>query len=1051
MRRLQYVILCLENGTDASDIVSATLCDGSTSGSSQYGSWSVGANGCLTFAATNNAGTNLAPICVVVCDGSGRCDTTIYIPSVIPTTDTIPDTVCQGCVVEICFDGVIPDNFVNNVTTTLCDGSTSTTTTYANYSINSAGCLVIEGGTIPGRDTICVIVCDPVVGLCDTTIVIIEVPGVKDTIPFNVPVNETVTVCDPVLENGTDAIDIVSATLCDGSTSGSSQYGSWSVGANGCLTFAATNNAGTNLAPICVVVCDGSGRCDTTIYIPSVIPTTDTIPDTVCQGCVVEICFDGVIPDNFVNNVTTTLCDGSTSTTTTYANYSINSAGCLVIEGGTIPGRDTICVIVCDPVVGLCDTTIVIIEVPGVKDTIPFDVPVNETITVCDPVLENGTDASDIVSATLCDGSTSGSSQYGSWSVGANGCLTFAATNNAGTNLAPICVVVCDGSGRCDTTIYIPSVIPTTDTIPDTVCQGCVVEICFDGVIPDNFVNNVTTTLCDGSTSTTTTYANYSINSAGCLVIEGGTIPGRDTICVIVCDPVVGLCDTTIVIIEVPGVKDTIPFDVPVNETITVCDPVLENGTDASDIVSATLCGGGTQGFSQYGQWSVGADGCLTFAATNNAGANLAPICVVVCDGSGRCDTTIYIPSVIPTTDTIPDTVCQGCVVEICFDGVIPDNFVNNVTTTLCDGSTSTSTEYANYSINEKGCLIIDAGTIPGRDTICVTVCDPVVGLCDTTIIIIDVPGIKDTLPFDVFTDSTVIVCDPVFENGTNAGNIVSASLCDGSQGGSSIFGTWSVDPVSGCLTYTANAITGVDVDTICVVVCDGDGHCDTTIYLATINLSPPVEPCFIDVFGEEDSITIGCDGTGKGDFCMPLTQVDILTNYDLYVDGQLYVEVPGACDPGIVGSYDMGEGIRSGRLVFDSGVTTVVTGWTVNGGSVMSNSPIANLNDLVDSMNTVDPAGSWTLVAGDRIAGGNAGSTYGLLNIDSKVGDITFATFNAEFSSGVVFRGSEITLAEGCHLVKVIGKEDGCIDSIYVCVVCLPIPSMIGFLLLIP
>ena len=65
-------------------------------------------------------------------------------------------------------------------------------------------------------------------------------------------------------------------------------------------------------------------------------------------------------------------------------------------------------------------------------------------------------------------------------------------------------------------------------------------------------------------------------------------------------------------------------------------------------------------------------------------------------------------------------------------------------TVTLCDGST-TGTGNGTWTI-VNGCLEFTADETVGRDTICVVACDASTGICDTTVYIIDVLPLKDTI-----------------------------------------------------------------------------------------------------------------------------------------------------------------------------------------------------------------------------------------------------------------------------------------------------------------
>jgi hypothetical protein len=88
------------------------------------------------------------------------CDTTIIIIKVVPPVDTILDTICKTCTDTICLDNDFEPGVIT--TTTLCDGSTSESGTIANIEVLANGCVVVSGKDLVGRDTFCVVVCNPV-------------------------------------------------------------------------------------------------------------------------------------------------------------------------------------------------------------------------------------------------------------------------------------------------------------------------------------------------------------------------------------------------------------------------------------------------------------------------------------------------------------------------------------------------------------------------------------------------------------------------------------------------------------------------------------------------------------------------------------------------------------------------------------------------------------------------------------------------------------------------------------------------------------------------
>jgi len=121
-------------------------------------------------------------------------------------------------------------------------------------------------------------------------------------------------------------------------------------------------------------------------------------------------------------------------------------------------------------------------------------------------------------------------------------------------------------------------------------------------------------------------------------------------------------------------------------------------------------------------------------------------------------------------------------------------------------------------------------------DSICVIVCDNG-GLCDTGIIHIIIPPTGDTIRPTIPEHVTDTICDytkPI-------SNDVVIKTCDGSTTGTTeLGGTWTIDPLTTCLIYTAGSTKGED--TLCIVACDTvTGQCNTTTIIITVTGYPPL------------------------------------------------------------------------------------------------------------------------------------------------------------------------------------------------------------------
>ena len=499
------------------------------------------ANGCVTYIAGNTPGANADTVCMVAYDGHGGSDTTIYIVSVVPVTDTLPtppDTI-------LCIDDVVT---VGGPIDTIyaCDGS------FVDFDTTSSDCEVqIIIPDITDGDTLCVITCSG--EICDTTIIIVDpVLPATDTVYVDININEST---DPLCGTGDDidAIDTSIALNCDGELLDGVVI---TTDANGCVIYSADNTPGYFADTICVVAVDLDGSTDTTVYIVSVLPEIDTVVTP--PG--IELCIDDVVT---VGGPVDTVfsCDGSS------IDVISDSLGCEVaIDIPEIEDGDTLCVVSCSG--EICDTTIIIVEpVPPVTDTIHITIPIEESTDI---LCGTGDDIEDIVISNSldCDEELLEGSIV---STDANGCVIYTADITPGYFGDTLCIVAVDANGATDTTVYIISVIPITDTI--TVPTDTIV--CIDDLVT---VGGAVDTIysCDGSEFEVVT------NSDDCeiAVVIDDEYPSDSTeLCVVTCSG--PMCDTTIIIIVQEGFPPVAVDDYDttlINEGVTI--PILENDYD---------------------------------------------------------------------------------------------------------------------------------------------------------------------------------------------------------------------------------------------------------------------------------------------------------------------------------------------------------------------------------------------------------------------------------------------------------------------------------------
>jgi len=253
---------------------------------------------CIKVVRGTEAGFNLDTLCVVVCDISrGICDTTKVIIStrIIDTPpiirdviyDTLPikttDTLCN-------FKSILDSNTV----VTSCDGSTTGSAVYGDWSIDSTGCLVYVAGPLKGNDTLCVTACDTITLQCKETTVIITVTGlppvaIDDSI--RTPINTPVTI--PVLVNDS-TFDEDPLMLCDDDPIvADPSHGTVTVNGDGTITYIPVTGY-TGVDSFSYQICDPEGRDTAWVYIriagecelPNAIsPNGDGINDVFVVPC----------------------------------------------------------------------------------------------------------------------------------------------------------------------------------------------------------------------------------------------------------------------------------------------------------------------------------------------------------------------------------------------------------------------------------------------------------------------------------------------------------------------------------------------------------------------------------------------------------------------------------------------------------------------------------------------------------------------------------------------------------------------------------------------
>lgn len=262
-------------------------------------------------------------------------------------------------------------------------------------------------------------------------------------------------------------------------------------------------------------------------------------------------------------------------------------------------------------------------------------------------------------------------------------------------------------------------------------------------------------------------------------------------------------------------------------------------------------------------------------------------------------------------------------------------------------------------------------------------------------------------------------------------GEITSISnLCPDSSG---INATFTMQDFSnGCIYYVGLA-EGSSLG--CFEICDDQSNCDTLlIYLNTDPIIPTNFMCDTLIIPEFLNISIS-DCGAQANVCLPI-RFDLLNSLEIYDNGVLYANGMTGCDIDTTVAYTYSN-------LFGQGVTGpyLLESWFINGDEYMGE--FADINALLDSMNVWDTLGVWAFdtIVPFTILGGFSDNFYGPV-IASRPGVINSTSIMGA-NYGLTPLGSQITLAQGQHLIEIVDNNTACTDSININIVCLPNDSL--------
>lgn len=394
---------------------------------------------------------------------------------------------------------------------------------------------------------------------------------------------------------------------------------------------------------------------------------------------------------------------------------------CVQITANSV-GRDTLCMVLCDNF-GICDTTFLQIQVIEFlpDEVIDVVVPTQQEIVCIDTSAVNLPGS--IVSMTNVCPERSGTSV--NFAVEESlFCLIYSGLE-AGQDTA--CIEFCDDLNNCDTVnwvVFVQEGIAVEDTI---VINQEIGAFCLDTNELPGTIESVQD-LCPDDHGES---VEFTIDEEELCVQYQGFALGTDTLCVLLTDDMGNLSLTNLVVTVKQLITDTIRVDVGFDPSLTVCIDTTELVEPASSITN--IC---PENSGEQAEFFIDSDTyCVEIFGT---ATGIDTACIIVCDITNVCDTTILIaqvresvdpptarPDVGSTNDQTPLTlqVLGNDTIPIGFDTI----FV------------ATAPVYGNAMFNLDGSLsyVPDGSRCGVTDSLEYTVCN--INGCATASVLIDI------------------------------------------------------------------------------------------------------------------------------------------------------------------------------------------------------------------------------------------------------------------------------------------------------------------------
>lgn len=699
------------------------------------------------------------------------------------TTPSVPekkDSVFVGDTIKYCLSGLGITGTINKVVNT-CP---TTSNRHVQYTVDASNCLVMVGQSV-GIDTACLTVCTDSNYCVQVKFITEAVSKGKDTVKVTIDIGTSDTVC--LNKRNLQGTNFTVTNICKDSTNASVEYT-----VQGTCVIIKGMYGGTSTS--CWVVCDTTGKCDTTIITVTVNPAIINRVDTIYVEDSLKYCFNNLpLKGKIIDAV-----NGCQASSNRHTNLTVDASNCVVIEGISV-GVDTACFTVTtdsSTVVKVNFYTHVILKP---LDTLKITIDKGKKDTIC--LSTKSLSGNKFTLTNACVDSSNTTVTYTTLS---DTCIVITGVS---TGTSKSCWVLCDTLGKCDTTIIIttvndPSIVRNRDTIivGDSITY-CLSQLNFKGTI-NSIVNN-----CP---ATSNNHATYTVNDDKCIVIKGIRI-GIDTACFDICTDSLE-CKTVIFETTVQPNNQTINNTLFVGQSDTICI----NFNRPRDITKPliNIC---EDTLNLAAEYTVLNDSCIVITGVE---AGIKQSCWVICDTLGVCDT-ITINTIVTEINPviITDTLVIGDSTKFCLNQL---NFQGEIKL-VENNCLSTSNRNVNYKVDDGNCIILNGIRI-GTDTACYEVCTD--GLeCRTVIFHTTVIPNNDSINITLNVGKSDTICIGI-NRPRSTGEIY--NIC------SRIIDTVVEYQVLGdtCIMIKAKAL---GASKSCWVICDTLGVCDTIVINTTV------------------------------------------------------------------------------------------------------------------------------------------------------------------------------------------------------------------------